>query len=294
MTNWRSVLAGTVLVAATLAAGAAVWFVQTAEPRLRARPRALALRAAQQRRLDRHPRRDAVPGGPHRRRQPRLAHQGPSRPVALHHHPQVDRHRQSPRAVEPAPAAGADRRRRDHRAARPQAGLEAPARQRRDRRRLQPRAAGRRADRRSAGSRPRAHHRAAARCRSRPGRLGRPRSGHARLLARNRLAVQRHGGHAAAEGSRLRHRHGRPVAQARPADAAAPGPVHLRWRPGLSARPGGRDPRGGERPGRARAAGDGGQGVVTGAGPAQPRPGAACRWPPATRGSSTAPRAIWR
>jgi hypothetical protein len=34
MTNWRSVLAGTVLVAATLAAGAAVWYVQTAEPRL--------------------------------------------------------------------------------------------------------------------------------------------------------------------------------------------------------------------------------------------------------------------
>ena len=34
MTTWRSVLAGTVLVAVTLAAGAAVWYVRTAEPRL--------------------------------------------------------------------------------------------------------------------------------------------------------------------------------------------------------------------------------------------------------------------
>ena len=35
MTKVRSVLAGTLLVAATLAAGAAVWYVQTAEPRLK-------------------------------------------------------------------------------------------------------------------------------------------------------------------------------------------------------------------------------------------------------------------
>ena len=167
-----------------------------------------------------------------------------------------------------APAAGADRRRRDHRAARPQAGLEAPARQRR-RPTAAPARRRRQARRSSIGWKP-------TRCSS-PCSRAMPiatRSSGTSAIWSCTTSHSRPPRRSAPPWTRRCRRIARyatgtagPWPRRDLRDAAAPGPVHLRWRPRRRARPGGRDPRGGERPGRAGAAGDGGQGVVTGAGP---------------------------